>query len=94
MGRMFFMGAGASAAAGYPLTKWLTYPVAHYLWRYRQEKKDRPSRLEEYLATTYSLDASALAEPAKLWDAFVNSSHDGTRPPLPDPEFMPASSRF
>ena len=87
MTSVYFMGAGTRAAAGYPITKWLTYPVAHYLCRYRRENNKQPSRLEEYLSTTYSTTIAGLQKPSKLWTSFVNSKQARVET-LPD-HFMP-----
>ncbi|MGO7377509.1 SIR2 family protein [Rhizobium ruizarguesonis] len=90
MSKVFLIGAGASAEAGYPITKELIYPVAHYLVEYKKNEKGRPSRLEQYLGTVYSLDEHGLESAACLWDEFVNVPSGQAPKRLPDTELMPS----
>ncbi|WP_161634541.1 SIR2 family protein [Mesorhizobium loti] len=90
MSKAFLIGAGASAEAGYPITKWLTYPVAHYLDQYRKKKRGKPSRLEQYLATVYSLDRHGMGPAALLWHDFVNPPEGQNPLALPDSDLMPS----
>ncbi|MER9255366.1 SIR2 family protein [Mesorhizobium sp. M0598] len=90
MSKVFFIGAGGSAEAGYPITKWLIYPVAHYLFEYRRKNQQRSSRLEQYLATVYSLENAGLERAAREWHEFVNTPVGHVPSALPNSELMPS----
>jgi hypothetical protein len=70
MTRLFFLGAGASAADGYPVTRELMYPVAAYL--IGRNVRNDPSRLFQYLWTVYGSPEATIAGAAASWKAFVD----------------------
>ena len=89
MSKLFFIGAGASAEAGYPITKWLTYPIADYLLQYRKNHNNETSRLEQYLGSIYHLNEQALAEAAEQWQLFLHPRR-AMPEPLPELDFLPS----
>jgi hypothetical protein len=90
MGRALFVGAGASAEAGYPITARLTYPLADYIVNYRRHHRGETSRLYEYLGSIYCVEEAALERASEQWQQFLKSSVDGKLFPLETPTFLPS----
>jgi NAD-dependent SIR2 family protein deacetylase len=76
MRKIFFVGAGASAQAGYPITRYLTYPLAAYMTEHAERHGGKPSRLYEYLKSVYCVSDSALLKAAKEWKRFVEDARE------------------
>ena len=90
MARAFFVGAGASAEAGYPITALLTYAVADYVVEYGRRHNGETNRLFEYLGSVYNAKETALESASKKWREFLESSGIAGSNNLPAPIFLPS----
>jgi len=70
MPRAFFIGAGASRADGFPLTREISYGVAAAL---TGKKARRYGSLSRFLKTVFAVTPTEVRRGAKAWDAFVKS---------------------
>lgn len=68
--RVFFFGAGASRAAGYPLTEHLACGVAHSLCG---AKEPEFSQLMHYLAKVHKVCEKGLGEGRDFWDGWITN---------------------
>ena len=82
--RVFFFGAGASRAAGYPLTEHLACGVAHSLLG---AKEPEFAPLLDYLAMVHKVCGDALVDGRKFWAGW---NANGSGPPGAMPAGLPS----
>jgi NAD-dependent SIR2 family protein deacetylase len=81
--RVFFIGAGASAADGFPVTRDLMSALAYAVDRYDPEDS-HTHRLYEYLHTVYGVSGRAIRSAAAAWLAFLGKrGRIAAQPSLP-----------
>ena len=90
MASAFFVGAGASAEAGYPITAALTYALADYVVEYRRRHNGKSSRLFEYLASVYNAKEDALEDASRTWRKYLETAAVTGCNNLPAPVFLPS----
>ena len=70
MSRAFFIGAGASVADGFPVTRDLMAALAYVMHHYNR-RGSRTHRLFDYLNTVYGVSREDVGAAAAAWEAFV-----------------------
>jgi NAD-dependent SIR2 family protein deacetylase len=82
MGRVYFIGAGASVADGFPVTKDLMAAVA-YAVQHGGPRDAHSRRLFGFLHTAYAVPRQTLASASRAWGAFVENGARIRSAPLP-----------
>jgi hypothetical protein len=83
MTTVYFLGAGASAADGLPVTSELNFGVASWL----SDSRRKPAELRTYLQDIYGVSRSDLRDAESAWRAFTSEvcgarRRSDSRPPI------------